>query len=96
MPRKRTAETDIVISGGAAAVPRRQTAAKARAKRSVQPVKPAVEALEANAVSEPSPEDVARLAFSYWEARGCQGGSAEADWLRAEQDLCARVSAATA
>jgi hypothetical protein len=30
---------------------------------------------------------VASLAYSYWEARGCQGGSPEADWLRAEQEL---------
>jgi len=30
---------------------------------------------------------VARLAHSYWEARGSQGGSPEADWLRAEQEL---------
>jgi hypothetical protein len=32
-------------------------------------------------------EDVAELAYSYWEARGCQGGSPEEDWLRAEQEL---------
>ena len=31
--------------------------------------------------------DIARLAYSYWEARGYQGGSPEADWLRAEQEL---------
>jgi hypothetical protein len=30
---------------------------------------------------------VARLAYSYWAARGYQGGSPEADWLRAEQEL---------
>ena len=30
---------------------------------------------------------VARLAYSYWEARGFQGGSAEEDWLRAEAEL---------
>jgi Protein of unknown function (DUF2934) len=33
---------------------------------------------------------VARLAYSYWEARGYQGGSPEVDWLRAEQELRAR------
>ncbi|MBZ5576886.1 MAG: DUF2934 domain-containing protein [Acidobacteriia bacterium] len=31
--------------------------------------------------------EIARLAYSYWEARGCQGGSAEEDWLRAENEL---------
>jgi hypothetical protein len=30
---------------------------------------------------------VARLAYSYWVARGYQGGSPETDWLRAEQEL---------
>jgi hypothetical protein len=30
---------------------------------------------------------VARLAYSYWEARGFAGGSAEEDWLRAEQEI---------
>lgn len=32
-------------------------------------------------------EEIARLAYSYWEARGCQGGSPEEDWFRAEQEL---------
>ena len=30
---------------------------------------------------------IARLAYGYWEARGCQGGSPEQDWLRAEREL---------
>jgi hypothetical protein len=33
------------------------------------------------------------LAYLYWEARGCQGGSPEEDWLRAERELIARVIA---
>jgi len=32
-------------------------------------------------------ERIAALAYSYWEARGRQGGSPEADWLRAEKEL---------
>lgn len=32
-------------------------------------------------------EEIARLAYSYWEAAGCPSGSAEQDWLRAEGDL---------
>lgn len=35
-------------------------------------------------------EETACLAYSYWEARGCQGGSPEEDWLRAEEELKAR------
>ncbi len=30
---------------------------------------------------------IAELAYSYWEARGYQGGSPQEDWLRAEQEL---------
>ena len=36
-------------------------------------------------------EEIARLAYSYWEARGCQDGSAEEDWFRAEQELRERA-----
>jgi hypothetical protein len=32
-------------------------------------------------------EEIARLAYSYWAARGYQGGSPEADWFRAERAL---------
>ena len=37
-----------------------------------------------------SHEDIAILAYFYWEARGYQGGSPEEDWLRAEQELSLR------
>lgn len=32
-------------------------------------------------------EAIARLAYSYWEARGFTGGSSEEDWLRAEREI---------
>lgn len=32
-------------------------------------------------------EEIARLAYSYWEKRGFQGGSPEEDWRRAEREL---------
>jgi hypothetical protein len=38
----------------------------------------------------PTHEEIARLAYSYWEARGRRGGSALEDWLRAERELNAR------
>ena len=38
----------------------------------------------------PSHDDIAVLAYSYWEARGYQDGDPEIDWLRAEQELRAR------
>ena|SRR5271166_3770831 len=30
---------------------------------------------------------IARLAYSYWQERGCPDGSSEQDWFRAEQVL---------
>jgi hypothetical protein len=35
----------------------------------------------------PTLDEIAALAYSYWEARGYQGGSPEEDWLHAEQEL---------
>jgi hypothetical protein len=32
-------------------------------------------------------QDIARLAYALWEERGCPEGSAERDWLEAEQKL---------
>lgn len=46
--------------------------------------------------AQPSTEDISLLAYSYWEARGCQGGSPDEDWRRAEEELRARAQAATA
>ena len=40
-----------------------------------------------------NPEAISRLAYSYWAARGYVGGSAEEDWLRAEQELRANMAA---
>ena len=31
--------------------------------------------------------EIAQLAYSYWEARGCTNGSAEEDWVRAEREM---------
>jgi hypothetical protein len=53
----------------------------------------AVAVAEVTEVSEPSYEAVAALAYTYWAGRGYQGGSAEEDWLRAEQELRARRAA---
>ena len=38
----------------------------------------------------PSTEDIAKLAYALWEARGGDGGSAEEDWYRAEQEIRTR------
>jgi hypothetical protein len=107
MTRKRTSENDLVVSGGGAAAPvRRKAAARPRAKRAAEPetlaaapVEPETVAPQADAaysVNTPSYQEIAALAYSYWEARGGHGGSPEEDWLRAEQELLARSSFATA
>ena len=36
--------------------------------------------------------EIARLAYSFWEARGCKEGSAEVDWLRAELELRSAIT----
>lgn len=106
MTRKRTTENDLLATG-APAPARRKPAARTRSRRTASPVEanlapaaepaaPAAEAVVAAVVLEPSSEDIARLAYFYWEARGCQGGSPEEDWLRAETELRTRAAAATA
>jgi DUF2934 family protein len=39
------------------------------------------------ASNSPLHEAISRRAYSYWEARGFQGGSAVEDWLRAEAEI---------
>jgi Protein of unknown function (DUF2934) len=39
-------------------------------------------------------EAIARLAYFYWEERGCQNDSPDEDWFRAEADLRNRLAAA--
>jgi Protein of unknown function (DUF2934) len=42
----------------------------------------------------PSFDEIAQLAYSYWESRGYHGGSPEEDWLRAEQELRSNLAQA--
>jgi hypothetical protein len=53
-------------------------------------------AAEVGPVAAPSRQEIARLAYAYWEARGWREGSSEEDWIRAERDLAARISTASA
>ena len=41
------------------------------------------------AMHQPTHEEIARLAHSYWEARGHEAGSPDEDWFRAERTLAA-------
>jgi len=106
MKRKLKSENDLVVSGAGAAAPvRRKAAARPRAQRAAEAaiqapaaepenVAPQADAA-ASSVYTPSNAEIAALAYSYWEARGCQGGSPEEDWTRAEQELVSRSVAAT-
>ena len=62
-----------------------------------QKLKPEQSATAANAGAETAapvnivgPEEIARLAYAYWEARDQEGGSPEEDWFRAERELTSR------
>jgi hypothetical protein len=104
MARKRISEPEIAVSQGAGASPVRRKTAVTRKKHtpaiSVAESLPepalAVVATSHTTTYQPSHEDVAALAYSYWVARGYTGGSAEEDWLRAERELSLAAEAANA
>lgn len=50
--------------------------------------------IDDSAFSQPSHDEIAVLAYSYWVDSGQQDGSADEHWLRAERELRARRSAA--
>ena len=93
MARKRNEARSIISAEGAAA--------PATHRRSVRAsVTPPVVSAPVSASSDPQPailetpsaqlsdqEEIAKVAFSYWETRGCQGGSPEEDWARAEHEV---------
>jgi HSP90 family molecular chaperone len=39
-----------------------------------------------------SEEQIARLAYRYWQERGCQHGHHDEDWARAEQELRQQIA----
>src|SRR5579871_1889107 len=110
MTRKRTSENDLSLSAGASATPsRRKPASRTRAKHVVPNEAPTTSAAEpeiavlqvvapvaAPPVDQLEHGEIAKLAFLYWEQRGCQGGSPEEDWLRAENELRTRATVLTA
>ena len=106
MTRKRNSE-DLLANSAAAAVPaRRKAAPRTRAKHSAVPADaPAVAVPETETAApqpvsaelptyEPTHEEIAALAFTYWAGRGYQGGSPEEDWLRAETELRSQMCSA--
>jgi len=103
MARKRVSENPVVVSGAAAAPARRKPAVKRTTRPTVEipgtnEVTPApietepVVAEVPVAVAKPADQEIAKLAYSFWVARGYQGGSPEEDWLRAEQQLAVSLT----
>jgi hypothetical protein len=70
-----------------AASPKSTTATAVHKHHSKKNAEPVMETPTAKLPMQVTQEAIAQLAYSYWEARGYQGGSPEQDWLRAEQDL---------
>ena len=104
MASKRVSEKKVAVSSGAApASPVRKpaTSRRTRSAKTVEtPVTPAIDteiavpAASAPIIEQPAQEAIAALAYSYWIDRGCDGGSPDEDWLRAEREL--RALCATA
>jgi translation initiation factor IF-2 len=86
MPRKTNETVTTKTRAKAARTPETNPSAPRRHKK-------ATPVAAASSDSIIATEEIAALAFSYWESRGYQGGSPEDDWLRAETELRERVFA---
>jgi len=91
MPKKSTAENELVAAAAASAPARRRPAASRKKHAAAEQESTETKTSASTSIAiEPSREEIAKLAYLYWEARGCQGGSEEEDWLRAERELRSR------
>ena len=84
MTSKRTNKTDTLSAG---ATVRRSRNSGATHSRKPGAMITTSETESVNTASQVDPEAIARLAYSYWEARGGVGGTPEDDWFRAEHEL---------
>jgi hypothetical protein len=91
MPRK------TIVTESVAAAPMRATKPKTTRTKPVADVsEPRVKTVKHSKAAAPvvivetaaisAHEQIAKIAYGYWEARGFQSGSPEQDWLRAEQE----------
>lgn len=92
MPKKTsTKETVTSAPVRAAAKPRVKTVKHSKAtSASVATVEVEtleVETVEVETVTLSAHDQIAKIAYGYWEARGFEAGSPEQDWLRAEQEF---------
>jgi Protein of unknown function (DUF2934) len=82
MTSKRTNKTDTLSAGGTVRRSRTSSATHSR-----KPGAAIATSSDTGSVDQADPEAIARLAYSYWEARGGAGGTPEDDWFRAEHEL---------
>jgi hypothetical protein len=87
MPRTKKSESESIAS--AEPNKRRTAAPKTTAVNHKHTIKKTLEPVAAPARTI-GQEQIARLAYSYWESRGSQGGSPQEDWFQAEQELRSR------
>jgi hypothetical protein len=50
-------------------------------------VSPSKSSTPTDILEEKSFQDIATLAYQYWQARGCPDGSPEEDWFNAEREI---------
>ena len=81
MTSKRT-KTDTLSAGGSVRRSRGSGATHSR-----KPGTTVETTSETDMVEQLDQEAIARLAYSYWEARGGADGTPEDDWFRAEHEL---------
>src|SRR3954452_17312667 len=94
MATKRVSENKVAMTNAAGTAPaRRKAGSPKRAAHSATVENCSAPAIEnsitpevasAESVIEITSDAVAKLAYTYWIARGCQDGSPEDDWFRAE------------
>ncbi len=97
MPKKPVTKDTVAAPSVRAAKPKTSPSATVTAVAS-QPRVKSVKHSKAAVVEMTMPENVAdtheqiaKIAYGYWEARGFAAGSPEQDWLRAEQEFLLRA-----
>jgi hypothetical protein len=99
MATKRSTGSEPVVSSGAAPARAKSTVTRKHRNSAVNERSESATAPSSAAAapaSSPKFDEIAELAYTYWEARGYQGGSSEEDWLRAEQALRAGLTMSVA
>ena len=84
MPKRKPVDADVPAAEAKPRTAGKPTTAmhKRATKKTIEPAVPTSEPVRAI-----SPEEISRRAYSYWEARGYQGGTSQEDWFRAEREL---------